>query len=236
MYRIVLCDDESNTLSLLKEYLSLLSQSRGWEFEIRMYSSAEALLESALDETDLLVLDIGMDGLSGMEAARIIRQRGHTFYILFLTSMVEYALEGYDVRAFAFIKKPISYERFAEKISEAIEEITRRQGVVLCLKSGMAADYISSKDILYIDVRDHNIRIVLPDSDKTYYEKLQTVEKLLSGQGFYRCHKSFLVNFRHIRSIRQDAVIMQNGEQLPISRHRRREFLSEFAKYVGRGL
>ena len=234
MYHILLCDDEKETLVQLKEYFEQLGRSRNWRLDISMCTSGEALLECNLEDTDLIVLDIGMGGLSGMDAARRLRQCGVETRIIFLTSMVEYALEGYDVHAYAFIPKPVSFDIFSEKVDAAMNDVSRRRGVMLLLKSGMTSDYVSSRDILYIDVQDHNIRLVFSGGRKTYYARLQAVEDQLRGQGFFRCHKSFLVNFRYVRAIRQDTIVMSNGDSVPLSKHRRYEFLSDFSKYVGR--
>lgn len=236
VYHILLCDDEKDVLVQLKQYLLQFGQERGLPLDITACMSGEELLEMRLDYTDLIVLDIGMGKISGITAARKLRQRGVETTIIFLTSMVEYALDGYDVHAFAFIPKPVSSEMFTEKVSEALEDVAKRRGVMLLLKSGMASDYISSRDILYIDVQDHNIRIVFSNGSKTYYTKLQAVEDQLRGQGFFRCHKSFLVNFQYIREIRQDTVVMRNGDLVPLSKHRRYDFLTAFSKFVGRGI
>ncbi len=236
MYRILLCDDETATLEQLCTYLEKMAAQNHWSIEVQTCSSGSDLLQMPLDQVNLLILDIGMEGLSGMEAAHLLRKQGHDVCIIFLTSMVQYALEGYDVQAFAFLPKPVDYDRFAAKVSEALEAVRRRRGVMLTLKNGMSIDHIPSREILYADVQDHSVRIVLPKECRTYYTRLQIIEQQLSGQGFFRCHKSFLVNFYHIRAIRQDELLMCNGDSVPLSRHRRQEFLDSFSKFVGRGV
>lgn len=236
MYHILLCDDEQETLAQLEQHLMLLNHEHGWDIDITTCMSGEELLAMRLDYTDLIVLDIGMGKISGMDAARRLRQQGVGASIIFLTSMVEYALEGYDVHAFAFIPKPVSMEVFFRRVTEALEDVSRHRGGMLLLKCGMSSDYVSSRDILYIDVQDHNVRLVFSDRYKTYYARLQAIEDQLRGQGFFRCHKSFLVNFQHIREIRQDTVVMCNGDLVPLSKHRRYDFLTAFSKYVGRGI
>lgn len=236
VYHIVLCDDEAATLEQLNAHLRAIAAQNHWSIKVQTCSSGSELLQLPLDQADLLILDIGMEGLSGMEAARILRKQGQDVCIIFLTSMVQYALDGYDVQAFAFLPKPVSYDRLAVKVCEALDEVSRRRGVILTLKNGMSTDYIPSREILYADVQDHSVRIVLPEESRVYYIRLQAIEQQLTSHGFFRCHKSFLVNFRHIRAIRQDELLMCNGDTVPVSRHRRQEFLNAFSKFMGRGM
>lgn len=234
MYRVVLCDDEEATLAQLVQFLNQIESERHWKLSVACCHSGEELLDMPLNQTDLLILDIGMDGISGMEAAHILRDRGEDMSMIFLTSMVQHALEGYDVHAYAFLPKPVTYETFAGKVVEALEMISRQRGLSIPLKRGMDTEYVNAQDILYIDVQDHNIRLVLPEGSRTYYTKLSAIESQLDGQGFFRCHKSFLVSYRHIRAIRPDHLVMSNGDRVPLSKHRRREFLADFSRYMGR--
>lgn len=234
MYRVVLCDDEQLVLDQLTNYLHQIGEEYRLELSVSLCHSGEELLDLDLKQTDVLVLDIGMSGMSGMEAARILRARGEESVIIFLTSMVQHALEGYDVHAYAFLPKPVSYEIFADNIVQVLQKISRHSGALIMLKRGQDIEYVNSRDILYIDVQDHNTRLVLPDESRTYYTKLSSVEKQLDGQGFFRCHRSFLVNHHHVQAIRQDHLVMSNGDLVPLSKYRRKDFLTDFSKHMGR--
>ncbi len=235
MYCVTLCDDEASTLDLLYGYLKEIERSKGLELSIRCCRSGEALLAMPAGQSDLIVLDIGMGGISGMEAARRLRDRGENADIIFLTSMVQYALEGYDVRACAFLPKPVRYETFAQKVVRALTEREQRSGNRLALKCGTEMDYVNVLDILYIDVQDHSLRPVLRTGEaKTYYTKLSLVEQQLEGRGFFRCHKSYLVNHRQIQAIRADHLVISNGDTVPLSKHRRKEFMTDFTRFMGR--
>ena len=235
MLNILLCDDEVPVLRQLEDYIGRVPRLMEENIRVASFTSAEELMASGRTETaDILVLDICMGKLSGMEAAKEIRRRNPDIYLIFLTSMVHYALEGYEVHAWAFLPKPLKFERFASCMNEVLDQIDGRAESKIILKSGTDIDCLSSEDILYFDVLDHTTRVVMKDRERTYYTRLADVEQQLTGNEFFRCHKSYLVNMKHIRSILPDRLKMSNGDDVPLSKHRRREFLLAFSKYAER--
>lgn len=231
MLHLLLCDDEQPVLDQLSDYLRRTPCAD--ELETSYFLSGEALLQSpACATADLAVLDISMGGISGLETARLLREKNPHICLIFLTTMVQCALEGYDVHAWAFLPKPVTFERFSACIHEAAERLLQQKGRILQLKNGTETDRLNSNEILYVDVLDHTVRIVTAGAEKSYYIRLAAIEQQLERQGFLRCHRSFLVNYRHIRSIRQDHLVMSNGDTVPLSKHRRAEFLLRFSTLV----
>ena len=232
MHRVAICDDEPVALEETRLFLERFGACRETVFSVDCYESGETLLAANLEDVDVLLLDIGMQGCTGMEAARRLRAAGNEICLIFITTMAGYALEGYDVHAFGFLTKPLTYTAFARKMEEALTWIAREKGVKLALKSGTETDLVSSRDICYLDVLDHNVRLVGKKGTKSYYANLNRIEQQLEGADFFRCHKSFLVNFRAIETIGQDSLLMDNGDVVPLSKHRKKEFLAAFAKFT----
>lgn len=234
MLNVILCDDEQAVLDQIKTYLEKMPVFSGG-VRVSCCSCAEELLCSReLEKADLLILDICMGELSGLDAAKQIRQKNQSLCLIFLTTMVQYALDSYEVHPWSFLPKPVSFERFSACVTDATNQIYRQKGKWIVLKDGVDMDYLNSRDILYFDVLDHTTRVVMADYKKNYYTRLNTVEQQLTGQDFFRCHKSYLVNLRHIRRGLQDQLIMSNGEAVPLSKHRRRAFLLAFSSFSER--
>lgn len=107
------------------------------------------------------------------------------------------------------------------------------QGGILALQSNTDIDLIPTGEITYIEIYRHKATIIFHDYQKDYFISLSELEKQLNGYGFFRCYKSYLVNFRQIRSIGSDQLLLKNGAVIPLSRYRRQNFLTEFAGFMG---
>lgn len=106
---IAICDDEKTIRDQLSLHLNQIQEESGDDYHLFYYSSAEELLANMPADLDVILLDIAMGDMTGMECAKNLRAKGYDVNIIFITSMTEYALEGYDVHAFAFLPKPIVY-------------------------------------------------------------------------------------------------------------------------------
>lgn len=232
MKNIVICDDDPLFCSQLSDYLSKPENTCGEAVTIQRFSSGEELLSHPGLHADIIILDIQMAQLNGIETARQLRQRKEPFLLIFITSLNGYELNGYDVHAFGFLKKPLQPGKLHILMQDALERLAEEHGKIIELKRGMETDYINIRDILYIEVYNHNICVVLPNSRVEYYAKLRDMEAQLTSHGFFRCHKSYLVSCSHIRTLRQTELVMENGEPIPISRNRRTAFLNFFTKYA----
>lgn len=233
MWNVILCDDEQSVRSLLQEYLRRFSDECGQSFRTVECSSAEQLLCQVLPDTDLIFLDIRMGTLNGMEAAHILRRQNADVCLVFLTSLVQYALEGYRVHAFGFLQKPLSYAQFRLQMADVLRTLQMRRTESIPIKVGCETHNLIPARILYAEVRNHSLEICLTDGALTYYGTITELEELLSGRGFSRCHKSFLVNLRRVSKVTSADVVMENGKMLPLSKRRRKEFLEELTDYLG---
>lgn len=232
MKNIVICDDDPLFCSQLSAYLCKPENMCGENVTIQRFSSGEELLAYPDLHADIIILDIQMAQLDGIETARQLRQRKESFLLIFVTSLNGYELNGYDVHAFGFLKKPLQKAKLHKLMQDALERLAEERGKIIELKRGMETDYINIREILYIEVYNHNICLVLPDARVEYYARLRDMEAQLNPHGFFRCHKSYLVSCSHIRTLRQTELVMENGEKIPISRNRRTEFLNYFTKYA----
>lgn len=232
MRRLVICDDELIIQQQLCQFLERMQTECNEIFDILCFSSGEELLKKMPRDTQILLLDIKMGDLSGMDTARKLREKNKELCIIFITNMTQYALEGYDVHAFGFIKKPIQYEILCRKVQEALQAINSSFGMSLALKDMNQTDIYNTNDILYFEVYGRIVNVVTSIESKEYVVPLKKIENQLAGLGYYRCHKSFLVNCRHVKKISTSTLVMSDDREIALSKYRRNDFLKEFGRYV----
>ena len=231
--KIAICEDEPLQREALLSYLQKMGRELGLEYKLQLFSSGEELLSGLEADTQLLLLDILMGGISGVEAAKKIRQTNKNLGIIFLTSATQYALDGYSVRAFGFMEKPVNYARFRFEVSEAIHSFSVQSGKTITLTNGKNKDIVNSSDILCVEVYGHYLNVTTLRDRRRYLMPISAVEEMLDLPNFYRCHKSYLVNFQHIQKILPGEIKLKNGDIIPVSKHRYRDMMDAFTRYMG---
>lgn len=235
MFKIAVCDDEQDIRQLLEEYLDRYAKENALEFCVLSYESANIFLREYPKELDLIFMDIKMNGIDGMNAAKMIRESDRQVCIIFITTMYQYAIEGYSVRAFGFIRKPVSYEEFSHELSCALIMISgnREKEKFVTLKNTGTLIRLPVSDISFCEVRNHTIRINAAKEIKEYRGTLTELEKILSPYGIFRCHSSFLVNIDYIKEIENLEITLTTGEKIPVSQKRKKAFLDEISAFIG---
>ena len=171
--------------------------------------------------------------LPGMEVAKRIRQADQNVMIIFVTNLTQYAIEGYSVEAFDYILKPIQYASFSAKLGRALRMLSYREPEIsLTFREKEGGKRVPAGTITYVEVCVHDLLFHTGDGAIKQWGTLSKYEALLKSAHFARCHTSYLVNLKFVRSIKKDAVDVA-GVLLPISRPRRKEFLAAFAQYKG---
>lgn len=236
MYRIAVCDDESRMCETLQGYLDRWAGETGQNVQSVLFSSANDLLRDYPKDLDILFLDIQMAGVDGMAAARQIRTFDERVCIIFITTMHQYALEGYSVRAFGFVKKPVSYARFRHELTSAIHQVdsVRARDNYVTLRSGNAMERLPVSRLVYCEVRNHSVDVHLDGGEvRSYRCQMKELEEMLAPYGFFRCHAAFLVNSARIARIGAAQLDLNDGSAVPVSQHRRKDFLAALTRYMG---
>ncbi|WP_215699361.1 LytTR family DNA-binding domain-containing protein [Clostridium sp. MCC353] len=233
MWKIIICDDEPDMCAQLRGLLDRFSEECGIRFQTEECHSGKELLNSITFDTDIVLLDIKMEPMSGMQAARSIREKNHEVCIIFITTMTQYAMEGYSVHAFGFIKKPVRYAQFRLQMLDTVRLLKSRAGETVMLKTGGRTYNPDIRTIRYFEIFGHEIHVILEDGGFTCYGTLADIEQELSEKHFYRCHKSYLINLRFVGQILTNEVILRDGKRIPVSKYRRKGLLDSFAKYMG---
>ncbi len=236
MIRIVICEDEINQQKLLKKYLEDILIDYSSSYEILTYQSSEALLNNYPENVDIFLLDIQMDNINGMDLARKIRLIDKsTVEIIFITSLVEYIQEGYEVRAYRYLLKPIKYEDLKKHMINCIKELGAKEKYLI-INEKQDSKKIKHSQITYIEIQKKDVTIHTVNGDYQIKNTMDKIEKEIDNINFFRCHKSFLINLEYVESIKQYCAILESGEEVPISRHRFKDTKDRFFKLIGHKL
>ena len=232
MFRIVLCDDSPADLMGLCGHLEQLKEKR--PVDIISYTDGLDLLKDYKQKgfCDILVLDMRMETMGGIEVAKHIRQLDDEVPILIVTATVDYAVEGYKVGAFRYIVKPVESGDFLSAVEELLDRQQKKQASIFSFPSINGTTKLMTDHIYYLESDLRTIRVVAKEGTFTFTGTISSLEEQLRPDGFIRIHKSFLVNVSHIYNIFKDSVTMDNKEVLPMSKHKRREVNQEFLSYM----
>lgn len=215
--KLVICDDNPADVEYVCGLLETWKKQAGVAMAPVIYSSAEALLFAWEEnrDMDILLLDIEMGKMSGVQLARQLRQLGARTQIIFITGYMDYIAEGYDVEALNYLLKPVTQERLSEVLNRAVERLKIREHMLqLLLSDGVVQ--LPLYEIRYLEVM-RNYTTIHATEDYSVKRSLIDLEGDLDD-GFYRIHRSYIVNLRFVRRITRTEVTLKDGTVLPLSR------------------
>ena len=227
-------EDDTLAAQELERCLTSFGQKSGHAFSVSHFGAAESFLKDYQPKYDIIFMDIKMPGIDGMSAAEQLRQVDQATMLIFVTSMVQYAVQGYDVNAFDFIVKPVNPTAFEMKLKRVVRALGLKRGSDLTLNTGGVTRVLPSASIRYIEVMDHDLTYHTDQGSFSARGKLSAVEQKLPPGAFFRCSVSYLVNLRYVTQFTGEQVCVA-GEWLRVSRARKKELASAVAAYLGQG-
>jgi len=232
MIRIGICDDEKYYRETIREYCAGYFDVRGLEYQCKEYSSGEELLQDK--GMDILFLDVEMAGIDGIQVKDFLQKERTETKIIFISSHEEAMADAFGRHVYGFLKKPLEYEQFERKIGTIVTELEEENSFVL---SGIWGDVkkIPVNKVSYIQADGKYTKIFLVDDEEYVFSDkcISRWKEELGTNNFGICHRSYLVNYFYIKKI-QDAVVLADGSQIPISRRRGKEFKENYKKYIWR--
>lgn len=233
--RIAIVEDERSFQEQMIQYLTDFEQEYDTVIQPQIFSDGSEIIEAyenGDNQWSIIFLDIKMKNKNGMEAAQAIRRKDNDVVIIFITSIMQYAIKGYEVDALDFVLKPISYEQFVLKMKKALNSVKKRESRFLVLFKGQSMDKVSTDDIRYIEVQNHYLYIVTKAQTYKMRGTIQEMEKKLSNLPFARCSSAYLVNLKYVKQVTKDTVYLADTN-LPITRLKKAGFLQQFSDYLG---
>lgn len=233
MIRIGVCDDSRDFLEQINLLLRNLD-NRSHNIRTDLFEDGDALIEAhRKNPFDIILLDIMMPLLNGIDTAKELRGKDKNVKIVFLTSSPEFAVDSYTVKASNYLLKPIDSAAFFCCLDELIAEVESFSKCIT-VKGLDATHRILVSDIEYIESQSKHIVFYIgggktvESTDPLYvYEG-----NLLLEDGFFKCHRSYIVNVRHIDSYSHSQLVMRSGCRIPISRSNQKSFEDMYFQIV----
>lgn len=233
MYNIAICDDEQDFVEELHEMIGRYARETGTEIRTTTFKNGLELIDRNKIELDLIFLDIQMDMMNGLEAAKRIREKDGKVSIIFLTSLTKYALAGYEYRAWNYIIKPITYVRLKNELDKWVRNYNRDDKMYLLVNNGEGQHRIDLNTLWYLETYNRNVKIHTDKGELISYKKMKELEAELADAHFLRCHSSYLVNPFFVKRAGKLELELVNGEKLPISQPKRKMVMEKLADYWG---
>lgn len=233
MYQVALCEDEEVFLESQKKICVGILEKNGINYHIDIFDGSESFLSSFLHTQkryDLILLDIMMNGLNGMELAKKIREHDKEAAIIFITSSDDYARQGYDVNALHYLMKPLDGDVLERLILSDYKN--KYHNRFLVFKSGTQSLRVSIKDIIRLETAGRRVAVTLFDETVYYPGKLTELLEELPKNQFVRCHQSFAVNMRNTKELTRNSAIAVNGLETPVGRVFTKDLQQAFLKYI----
>ena len=232
MIRIAIVEDAAFDRQVLRDCLSEYGQETGTELQITEFTDGSAFLEQYPDGFDLVFMDIMMNGMDGLTTARKMRRRDDKVLLVFVTSMLQYAVQGYSVDAMDFIVKPVTYTGLKLCMDRVVRRLNMSIPVRLRFTNREGTHSVDAAEICYIESLEHKIVVHNVQGEIQSDMSLAAAEKMVKALPFFRCHVSYLVNLRYVDRVSGNDVWV-NGDRLAISRYRRKDFLEAWSAWIG---
>ncbi len=216
-YNIAVCDDVVSETEQMSKHVSLWASIKKYSIQVTSFQSAEQLLFQYEErpDYDILLLDIEMDGISGVELAKRIRKENRTVQIIFVTAYSDYILDGYEVEALHYLMKPVSRQKLFEVLDRAVEKLSRSEQA-LFLQTTQGLIRVPLHTIRWLEVQQNYVTIHA-DAEHQVKRPLMELEQELDEQ-FFRTGRSFIVNMKYITRVTKTDVYLKDGTAIPLSR------------------
>lgn len=231
MIHIAICDDDKYMSDYIRTIASDFFRKRNRESSFRTFSSGEELL-GYNGKIDILFLDIQMKNIDGIETARKLRADKFQGFLIFITVLKEMVFQSFEVQAYDYLVKPVDEKQFVKTMERCLASMCSAGQGRLLVQKGYESRIIRQDEIVFCESIDRKIYLNL-DSDEMidYYERIENLETKLDDH-FFRCHRSYIINLKHLTGYKNGIAYMDNGKEIPVSRLRSREFMDVVLQYM----
>lgn len=232
--RIALCDDDEKQSLLLRAYITKWAERTGCKVSITVFNSAENFIINwnTPGTFDLLFLDIMMNKMTGVELAELIRKTDTEMDIAFVTATPDFVFKGYDVGALYYLIKPIKEEDCVKCLNKAQMRLGEEEEKSLLVNHEDGLKKVRLSELIYIESLAHYLDYHTTQGVLRTRKNIASAEEELAEYGdFFRIHRSYVVNLKHIDLFLDDEIQLEDGRKLPVSRRKKREAYRAFVSY-----
>lgn len=233
MTRILVLEDDAREADVLINHVNRYAQESAAQLAVR-WSRSPMELQDISAVCDVCFMDIDMPGMSGMEAATLLRTYDELTPIVFVTNLAQYAVRGYEVDAIGFMVKPVSYGAFKMRMDKALRVLERSRPAALQVKSKGTSRVLRLEDVVYAESRGHDVVYhLVAGEDVSERSTLQAAMDRLASQPFVRISRGVVVNAAHVKSYRGSEVRMDDDRTLTFGRTMRAEAVRAINEFFG---
>lgn len=231
---IAVVEDNPADAAILRKYLSDFFAGTDETCNIELFGDSEVFYRAFSPKYNIVFLDIEMPNVSGMEIARKLRAADKDVVIVFVTAMAQYAVEGYEVNAFDYIVKPVSYSAFTVKLKRILESFRVTADKEIWIKAvGLCQKRIRVSELKYVEVVKHDCIYHTLHGDYRVTTSMTKVAEELKGLPFALCNQCYLVHLKYVTETKADFAVV-GGDLLPVSRAKKKEFMHSLNNYLAR--
>ena len=232
MLKIAICEDEKEQQQILERLIT--SERLSELYELDKFDSGEDLVSvyEAGQRFSIILLDMKMKELDGIQTAEIIREYDENCIIIIITSIIEYAVSGYSIDAYDFILKPIDEKKFSKVFKSAVKIIQadKNKSYVIQMRDNITVLRLS--DIVYFESDRRKVIIHCKKEKYSDNENISNVEKKLLADGFVRISRYYLVNMQHIKKIAANSIMMSTGDLLKCSKNYQKDIKIKYMNFM----
>lgn len=233
MIRTAIVEDNTEEMQIMQSYMERFGREQGIDFVTDPYTDGDEIMEGVRAGYDLIIMDIELPLLNGMDAACQIREADRDVTIIFVTHNPNYAIRGYKVQAFDYLLKPVSYQAFEDVIERALKTRTENSKKYIRVRIRNGTVKLDTSGIRYVDVLDHYVCYHTSEGNITTKASMKDVVQALEGEPFFQCNKAFLVNLAYVDGMVENDLLV-GGERIPVSRARKKAFMEAMNQYLAR--
>lgn len=232
MINIAICDDDEKDITLLEEVITDVLKNKDINFVIDKYENGITLIDN-WKAYDIVFLDIEMMGENGLDIGNKIKKRNIQTKIIYVTNYDLYYAEAFSIHAFQYILKPINSKKIADTLYEAINYVngTSLHNFVTLSDMGDVIN-IKSSEIIYFEFVQRKVKLTTGNKEYFIKTSLKRIYEKVEDWGFGVPHKAFIVNFLKITNLKQNSLIMSNGDDIPIAQKRASEFRKQYLRFL----
>lgn len=232
MYRIAVCDDEPIDRQQAADLTREIMAAEGLACDFSTFDSATALLTAIQGgaQFHILLLDVMMEGLDGMELAAALRRLGDSTAIIFMSTNREMALRGYEVSAARYLAKPLREEQLREALLYCCKTFCEKKELLLPTEKGQSK--LAPSEIIYVEPWERGSRLHLTSGSIETSVRISELALMLPERSFTFCHRTILVNLAFIKHLRSCEIELADGRTLPVSKHRVSDLKKRLLGYI----
>lgn len=228
--KIAICDNEPSTLNFVSSVIEDIAFAQNMDIKYEAFLSYESLMRQ-IGEFDLFIIDYKMPGINGMEfAKKVYSEFGTGKGLIFITAYPEIVYEAFEVRAYRFLVKPLSKEKIIEAVNEYIKDLASSKKLTIRIDDEF--NILNTEDIYYMEAARKYTYIYLKDDCIKCRRTITSFENELSDYGFFRIHRSYLVNINKVKKFDSRICILENGEKIFISQKKYDEFCQLYLESI----